>query len=93
MALSDGMALSERERGFLDLEREWWTAAATKEQAIRERLGCSPATYYATLRRLASSEEAYGYDPLVVARLRRRNAERRRARFDPGPAARHRPRP
>jgi hypothetical protein len=79
------MVLSERDRQFLDVEREWWTHAATKEQAIRERLGCSPATYYAALRRLAGCTEAFSYDPLVVARLRRRRAERHRSRLTPSP--------
>lgn len=86
------MELSERERQVLDVEREWWTHAATKEQAIRERLDCSPAAYYAALRRLASSPAAFSYDPLVVARLRRRRQERRRARLASSPALHHRPR-
>ena len=80
------MALSARERSILDLERDWWLGAATKEQAIRDRLGCSPATFYATLRRLVSSREAFEYDPLVMKRLERRAARRRRARFTGGTA-------
>jgi len=80
------MALSARERSILDLERDWWLTASTKEQAIRGRLGCSPATYYASLRRLASSREAFEYDPLVIKRLERRLARRRRARFTGGTA-------
>jgi hypothetical protein len=86
------MGISERDRLMLDLEREWWQRAPTKEQAIRETLGCSPATYYAGLRRLAGSADAFAYDQLVVARLRRRLDRQRRSRFEPGPAARHRPR-
>lgn len=86
------MALTEREQLVLDLEREWWLSPRTKEQSIREKLDCSPASYYATLRRLAESDEAYAYDPLVVRRVRRRLSSRRRARFEAGPAARHRPR-
>jgi len=66
---------------MLDLEGGWWLSAPTKERAIRHRLGCSPATYYAALRRLATSRDAYDYDPLVVLRLRRRQARRRRERF------------
>ena len=85
------MALTTREQAVLDFEREWWLHAATKEQGIREHLSCSPATYYAMLRRLAGSPEAFGYDPLVVSRLRRRLARRRRERFEAGPAVRHRP--
>jgi hypothetical protein len=83
------MALTEREREMLDLERDWWLHAATKEQAIRDRLNCSPASYYAALRRLASSAAAFDYDPLVIARLRRRRDERRRSRFAADPALRH----
>lgn len=86
------MALSERDQAVLEVERGWWQWAPTKEQAVRERLGCSPAAYYAALRRLAASAEAYAHDPLTVARLRRRAARRRLARFEPGPAVRHRPR-
>ncbi|HET9093170.1 MAG TPA: DUF3263 domain-containing protein [Acidimicrobiales bacterium] len=86
------MALTERDRLVLDVEREWWLKSPTKEQAIRARLGCSPAAYYAALRRLVTSPEAFSYDPLVIQRLRRRREERRRARLEPGPAMWHRPR-
>jgi len=74
------MALTDREREVLDLERNWWFSAPTKQQAIAERLGCSPATYYAALRRLAPSADAFAYDPLVVQRLRKRAVNRRRIR-------------
>jgi hypothetical protein len=80
------MALSTRERAVLDLEREWWHLAPTKKQAIAERLGCSQAVYYSTLRRLVASQEAFRYSPLVVQRLRKRMARERRERFV-GPAA------
>jgi hypothetical protein len=80
------MALSTRERSILDLERDWWLSSPTKERAIRERLGCSPATFYAALRRLAGSPEARAYDPLVMKRLERRIARRRRARLSGGTA-------
>lgn len=86
------MGLTERERLVLEIEQGWWLHSRTKEQAIREQLSCSPATYYATLRRLAGLQEAFDFDPLVVARLRKKALERRRARYEPGPAARHRPR-
>jgi len=88
------MALSTREREVLDLERDWWRSAPTKQVAIRERLGCSPAAYYAALRRLVASEEAFRYDPLVVQRVRRRHAREHRARFsgEPSGPVRHHPR-
>ncbi|MGH9291241.1 MAG: DUF3263 domain-containing protein [Acidimicrobiales bacterium] len=72
------MALSRREREALDLEGDWWRSASTKQHAIRQRLGCSPATHYAMVRRLAGTPEAFEYDPLVVSRLRRRLDRRRR---------------
>ena len=84
------MALSTRERDLLDLERDWWLAAPTKKRAIRDRLGCSPASYYASLRRLTASDEAFAYDPLVVQRLRKRLDQQRRARLG-GKDADHRP--
>jgi hypothetical protein len=90
LALSFWMALSTRERDLIDLEREWWLSAPTKKRAIRERLGCSPASYYAALRRLTGSDEAFAYDPLVVQRLRRRLDLQRRARLG-GKGASHRP--
>ena len=86
------MSLSEREKRVLDVERGWWLGALTKEQVIREQLGCSPTSYYAALRRLAASSDAFEYDPLLVARVRRRLDERRRARVAAGSAAPHRPR-
>lgn len=84
------MALSTRERDLLDLERDWWLVAPTKKRAIRDRLGCSPASYYASLRRLTGSEDAFAYDPLVVQRLRKRLDQQRRARLG-GKDADHRP--
>ncbi len=86
------MGLTERDRLVLDVEREWWLESPTKEQAIRSHLGCSPGTYYAALRRLVTSPEAFSYDPLVIQRLRRRRDQRRRDRLAPGPAMWHRPR-
>ncbi|MHB8246321.1 MAG: DUF3263 domain-containing protein [Acidimicrobiales bacterium] len=85
------MALTERQRLVLDLEREWWLHAPTKQAAIRQRLACSPTAYYAALRRLVSSPDALSYDPLVIKRLRRRRDEGRRADFCPRPVLRHRP--
>jgi hypothetical protein len=88
------MALSAREREVLDLERDWWRSAPTKRDAIQDRLGCSPAAYYAVLRRVVGSEEAFRYDPLVVQRVRRRRDRERRARVfgeTSGPV-RHQPR-
>jgi len=86
------MALTDRDRNVLDVERDWWLSAPSKRQAIHERLGLSPGAYYGVLRRLADSPEAFAYDPLVVHRLRRRRVRRRRDRFESGPWLERRPR-
>lgn len=86
------MPLSNDERRVLDFERSWWLESGTKEDRIRRRLGLSPAGYYAALRRLLQSGDALAYDPLLVRRLRRRDDERRRSRYDASaPPLRRRP--
>ena len=84
------MALSDRDRAILDLERTWWTQAGSKEAAIRSRLSMSPTSYYKALGELLESDEAMVYDPLVVRRVRRLRDRRRRQRFE-GPSAGERP--
>ncbi len=85
------MALSASDRRLLDFERSWWQSATSKQDAIRSSLGISPTSYYLSLRRLQRSHEALAYDPLVVRRLRRRESERRRARYVSDPGLRWRP--
>lgn len=85
------MALSERDRAILDLERSWWQEEGTKEAAIRQRLDLSPTRYYELLAALGDSAEALAYDPLVVLRLRRDRERRRRARFEGVPGRRRSP--
>jgi len=86
------MALTDRERNVLDIERDWWLSSPSKRRAIADRLGVSPGAYYGMLRRLADSPEAFAYDPLVVHRLRRRRVRQRRDRFESGPEVERRPR-
>ncbi|MCA1692112.1 MAG: DUF3263 domain-containing protein [Actinobacteria bacterium] len=76
------MGLSDRDRAILDFERSWWTEPGTKSTAIRNQLQLSPARYYELLGALATSSDAAGYDPLLVRRLRRLRANRRRARIE-----------
>lgn len=76
------MALSERDRAILDFERSWWTEPGSKEAAIRTRLQLSPTRYYRLLAGLIASPDAAAYDPLVIQRLRRGRARRRRARIE-----------
>ena len=75
------MALSERDRAILDLERTWWCENRSKESAIRALVGISPTRYYQLVAALVDRAEAEAYDPLVVRRLRRLRDRRRRARF------------
>jgi hypothetical protein len=80
--------LSAKEQAVLDFERSWWVLErGSKATAIRNSLGISPAGYYAVLDALIDSPDARLYDPLVIARLQRRRALRRRDRI--AGAARH----
>jgi len=72
--------LSDLEREILTFEREWWTHATSKEQAVRDRFGLDVRDYYRTLSQLLDTDEALAHDPLLVRRLRRLRATRRRHR-------------
>jgi hypothetical protein len=76
------VGLSERERAILDFERSWWQLEGPKEANIRVTFDLSPSRYRELLNGLAESGAAAAYDPLVIHRLRRQRAERRRARFE-----------
>ena len=75
------MGLSELERAILDFERTWVLETGSKDAAIREQLAISPTAFYKMRRALIDSDDALGYEPLVVRRLRRDLDERRRVRF------------
>ncbi len=77
------VALTDRDRKILDLERAWWTEAEPKDAQIRERFELSTTRYHQLLAELLDDEEALSYDPLVVRRLRRQRDRRRRARLQP----------
>lgn len=76
------MELSERDREILDFEREWWRVPGSKQAAIRERFGMSPASYYRLVSAIIDAPTAPGYDPLTVKRLRHRREQRRRDRIE-----------
>jgi Protein of unknown function (DUF3263) len=76
------MALTEEDRQILDFEASWWNLDGPKAASIRTRLGLAPGLYYRRLRSLIESDEAKAYAPMVVRRLRRRRAERRKERFE-----------
>ncbi|HXY72426.1 MAG TPA: DUF3263 domain-containing protein [Actinomycetota bacterium] len=71
----------ERWREVLDFERTWWKAGASKDAAIRDRLGMAPTRYYQVLNRAIDLQAALEYDPMLVRRLRRLRDRRRRIRF------------
>jgi hypothetical protein len=80
--MADPSPLDERSRAILDFERSWWMYPGPKQGAIRTRFGVSPARYYQLLNRVVDTREAERHDPLLVRRLRRVRAMRRRVRFE-----------
>jgi hypothetical protein len=72
--------LSDRDRGILEFERQWWKYAGAKEQAIRDLFDMSGTRYYQLLNGLIDTPEALAFDPMLVKRLRRMRSSRQRAR-------------
>ena len=72
--------LGEREQGVLAFERHWWRHAGAKEEAIRRQFGVGPTAYYQLLSRLIDDPAAMAHDPMLVKRLQRQRASRRRRR-------------
>jgi hypothetical protein len=72
--------LGEQERIVLAFERRWWRHAGAKEEAIRREFGVGPTAYYQLLSRLIDDPAAIAYDPMLVKRLQRQRAARRRQR-------------
>jgi hypothetical protein len=83
-ASDPSIALDRRSREVLDFEREAWKLTVTKQRAIRERFGFSPSRYHQLLHRIIDRPEAEAYDPMLVRRLRRLRAVRRRSRTASG---------
>jgi hypothetical protein len=74
------MALTDTEMAMLELERSWFTYAATKDEAISERFGMTTTVYYQALNALIDRPDALAADPLTVRRLVRMRDRRRAAR-------------
>src|SRR3546814_633558 len=70
--------LTPMEQSILDFERSWWQSPGPKGDAIRTRLQISPSAYYRRLDALIDDPDALDLDPLLVRRLRRARADRRR---------------
>jgi hypothetical protein len=80
MAEATAASLTERDRAVLAFERQWWKYAGAKEEAIRRQFGVSPTAYYQLLSRLIDDPLALAADPMLVKRLQRQRAARRRQR-------------
>lgn len=74
------MALTDTDLAMLELERSWFTYAATKDEAISERFGMTTTAYYQALNALIDRPEAVAADPLTVRRLVRMRDRRRAER-------------
>jgi Protein of unknown function (DUF3263) len=72
--------LSRQELEMLAFERQWWRYAGAKERAIRELFSMSSTRYYQVLNRLLDTERALRADPMLVKRLRKTRATRKRKR-------------
>ncbi len=81
------MALCERDRAILDLERSWWLEGLCKTDVVKGRLRMSLSRYNQLLGELVTNTEAEAYDPLVVRRLRRARDRRRWAMMGVRPAS------
>ncbi|TDC92398.1 DUF3263 domain-containing protein [Saccharopolyspora aridisoli] len=75
-----GRDLTDRERGILAFEAQWWKRSGKKDIAIRELFDMSASRYYQLLNTLLDSPAAFSADPMLIKRLRKARAARQRAR-------------
>lgn len=73
-------SLSDLDMRILAFERSWWRQPGAKEREIGEVLQMTATRYYQLLNELIDRPEAAEFDPVLVARLRRRRATRNRLR-------------
>jgi hypothetical protein len=81
------MALRERDRVILDIERTWWLDGRSKTEIVKARLRLSLSRYNELLGELLTNEDAEAYDPLVVRRIKRARERRRWAMMGAPPAS------
>ena len=87
--MAEATPASERTGAVLAFERRWWKYAGAMEEAIRRQFVISPTAYYQLLSRLIDEPAALAADPMLVKRLQRQRAARRRqraTRVPPAPA-------
>ena len=70
--------MTDEDLELLDFQNGWWRHGGAKEAAIAERFGLSAVRFYQRLNTLADDPEALAARPLVVRRLQRLRATRRR---------------
>jgi hypothetical protein len=85
--MAESTPASERTWAVLAFERQWWKYAGAKEEAIRRQFGISPTAYYQLLSRLIDEPAVLAAEPMLVKRLQRQRAARRRQRAARAPAA------
>jgi hypothetical protein len=73
-------SLTELEMRILAFERSWWRSPGAKEREILDVFGLPPTRYYQLLNELIDRPAAAQFDPVLVARLRRRRAARNKLR-------------
>lgn len=61
--------LTDRDKAFLEFERDTFSTEGRKEEAIRSRFNLSPARYYQLLNVLMDTSAALAYDAVLVHRL------------------------
>jgi Protein of unknown function (DUF3263) len=69
-------SLTDLEMRILAFERSQWRSHGAKEREILEVFDLSPTRYYQLLNELIDTPEAAQFDPVLVARLRRRRSGR-----------------
>jgi len=72
--------LSDRDRSILDFEMQWWKYAGAKEAAVRAKFDMTSTRYYQVLNAIIDKPAALEYHPLLVRRLIRLRAARKRQR-------------
>lgn len=72
--------LTDTEVAMLRFEGSWWKYAGAKDTAVREAFGITSVRYYQVLLALIDRPEALAAEPMIVRRLQRQRAERRRQR-------------
>ena len=73
-----GPMLTDDAKAILDFEARWPRESGRKADALLTDLGLRSTTFYQRLNRLLDDPDALAYAPVLVNRLRRRRATRRR---------------